>query len=41
MRAVWGRAAYFGEKSIGVLDGGSAAGRLVFEAVNDWAQAGI
>lgn len=39
MRAVWGRAAYFGEKSIGILDGGSVAGRLVFEAINDWAKA--
>lgn len=38
MRAVWGRAAYFGEKSIGVLDGGSVAGKLVFEAVSDWAK---
>jgi len=38
MRAVWGRAAYFGDQSIGVLDGGSVAGRLIFEAVNDWAE---
>lgn len=36
MKAVWGRAAYFGEKSIGILDGGSVVGRLIFEAINDW-----
>jgi dihydroxyacetone kinase len=28
-----GRAAYYGEKSIGVLDGGSVVGRLIFEAI--------
>jgi dihydroxyacetone kinase-like protein len=33
MRAVHGRAAYYGDKSIGMLDGGSAAGRLIFEAI--------
>ncbi|MCI8513630.1 MAG: dihydroxyacetone kinase subunit L [Lachnospiraceae bacterium] len=33
LRAVHGRAAYYGEKSIGILDGGSAAGRLIFEAL--------
>lgn len=27
------RAAYYGDKSIGLLDGGSAAGRLVFESL--------
>jgi len=31
MKSVHGRAAYFAEKSIGVLDGGSVAGKLVFE----------
>jgi dihydroxyacetone kinase-like protein len=29
-----GRAAYYGEKSIGVLDGGSVVGRLIFEALS-------
>ena len=38
MKAVWGRAAYFGEKSIGILDGGSVVGRLLFEAIADWAK---
>jgi len=33
MRSVHGRAAYYGEKSLGLLDGGSAAGRLIFEAL--------
>jgi hypothetical protein len=33
MRSVHGRAAYYGDKSIGILDGGSVAGRLIFEAV--------
>jgi len=33
MRSVHGRAAYYGEKSIGVLDGGSVAGRLIFEGI--------
>ena len=36
MKAVWGRAAYYGEKSIGIIDGGAAVGALVFEAVNEW-----
>lgn len=31
MKSVHGRAAYFSEKSIGILDGGSVAGKLVFE----------
>lgn len=35
MRAVWGRAAYYGEKSIGVLDGGSVVGALIFEALGE------
>ncbi len=35
MRAVWGRAAYYGDKSLGVLDGGSVAGALAFEALQD------
>lgn len=33
MRAVWGRAAYYGEESIGILDGGSVVGKLIFEAL--------
>lgn len=33
MRSVHGRAAYYGDKSIGVIDGGSVVGRLVFESV--------
>jgi dihydroxyacetone kinase len=28
-----GRAAYYGEKSIGVIDGGSVVGKLIFEAL--------
>ena len=36
MRAVWGRAAYFGDQSIGVLDGGSVAGKLVFQSLAEW-----
>ncbi len=35
MKAVWGRAAYYGEKSIGLLDGGSVVGRLIFEALDE------
>jgi dihydroxyacetone kinase len=33
MRSVHGRAAYYGDKSIGILDGGSVVGKLVFEGV--------
>ena len=36
MKSVHGRAAYYGEKSIGVLDGGSVAGKLIFEGISDW-----
>ncbi|HIS49494.1 MAG TPA: dihydroxyacetone kinase subunit L [Candidatus Gallacutalibacter pullistercoris] len=35
MRAVHGRAAYYGDKSIGILDGGSVVGRLIFETLAD------
>ena len=35
MRSVHGRAAYYGDQSIGVLDGGSAAGALLFRAIAD------
>jgi dihydroxyacetone kinase len=33
MRSVHGRAAYYGDKSIGILDGGSVVGKLIFEAI--------
>jgi len=35
MRSVHGRAAYYGEKSIGLLDGGSVVGRVIFEGIRD------
>ena len=35
MKSVHGRAAYYGEKSIGLLDGGSVVGRLIFEALSE------
>jgi dihydroxyacetone kinase len=38
MRPVHGRAAYYGDKSIGVLDGGSAAGKLIFQGLEEWAR---
>lgn len=41
MRAVHGRAAYYGDKSIGILDGGSAAGRLIFEALQEYSEGRI
>lgn len=33
MVAVHGRAAYYGEKSLGLVDGGSVVGRLIFESL--------
>ena len=33
MRSVHGRAAYYGDKSIGILDGGSVAGALIFKGI--------
>ena len=33
MKPVHGRAAYYGEKSIGILDGGSVVGKLIFEGI--------
>lgn len=33
MRAVHGRASYYGDKTIGMLDGGSVVGKLIFEAI--------
>ncbi|GHV40447.1 DAK2 domain-containing protein [Synergistales bacterium] len=35
MLSVHGRAAYYGDKSLGVLDGGSVVGKLIFEAIAD------
>jgi len=37
MKSVHGRAAYYGEKSIGVLDGGSVVGKLIFEGIAGYA----
>ena len=34
MKSVHGRAAYYGEKSLGVLDGGSVVGKLIFDGIN-------
>jgi dihydroxyacetone kinase len=31
-----GRAAYYGDKNLGVLDGGSVVGKLVFEAISQY-----
>ncbi len=33
MRAVHGRAAYYGDKTLGLIDGGAEVGRLLFEAI--------
>ena len=33
MPAVHGRAAYYGDKAIGLIDGGSIVGRMIFEAL--------
>ena len=33
MRAIHGRAAYYGDKSIGIIDGGSVVGKLIFESI--------
>jgi dihydroxyacetone kinase-like protein len=38
MRSVHGRAAYYGDKSIGILDGGSVVGRLIFEGISGYYQ---
>lgn len=35
MKPVHGRAAYYGEKSLGHLDGGAVVGKLIFEAVGE------
>jgi dihydroxyacetone kinase len=34
MKSVHGRAAYYGDKSIGILDGGSVVGSLIFKALS-------
>lgn len=36
MRSVHGRAAYYGDKSIGIIDGGSVVGKLIFESLNKY-----
>lgn len=36
MRAVHGRAVYYGEKSIGVLDGGSVAGKIIIKSIKEY-----
>lgn len=36
MRSVHGRAAYYGDKSIGIVDGGAVVGALVFRSVSDF-----
>lgn len=33
MKSVHGRAAYYAEQSLGILDGGSVVGKLIFEAL--------
>ena len=38
MRSVHGRAAYYGDKSIGMLDGGSVVGKLLFEGILNYCQ---
>lgn len=39
MRAVHGRAAYSAERSIGILDGGSVVGKLIFKGIKEYYQA--
>ena len=34
-----GRAAYYGDKNLGILDGGSVVGKLIFEAISDYCSA--
>ena len=38
MKAVHGRAAYYGDKAIGLIDGGSVAGKFLFEAISNAVQ---
>lgn len=35
MVAKHGRAAYFGEKTLGSIDGGAEAGRIIFETIEE------
>ena len=35
MKPVHGRAAYYGEKSLGYMDGGAAVGQLIFDALSE------
>ncbi len=35
MKSVHGRAAYYGEKSLGLVDGGAVAGQLIFAALSE------
>jgi len=37
MKSIHGRAAYYGDKSVGIIDGGSVVGRLIFESLAGWA----
>lgn len=36
MKPVHGRAAYYGEKGIGLVDGGAEVGRLIFETIEKY-----
>jgi hypothetical protein len=36
MKSIHGRAAYYGDKSIGMLDGGSVVGKLIFEGLSKY-----
>ncbi len=36
MRSVHGRAAYYGDKCIGIIDGGSVVGKLIFESLYNY-----
>jgi len=36
MRSVHGRAAYYGDKSLGIVDGGSVVGALIFESLDSY-----
>ncbi len=36
MKSVHGRAAYYGDKSIGLVDGGAVAGKILFESLNEY-----
>ena len=36
MKSVHGRAAYYGDKSIGIIDGGTEVGKLIFESIAEY-----